>query len=373
MMPSFRHTAITHPALVLAVSFALLFSAGAARGDDCKRVENILILFDASGYMKERNRYDLFLKTMREFEKAIPLTADGFFNVGLRHYGLRVGLGCRNTESVLAVQPWDPERFLNSFPKTVSYGVSSLSSGIRAAADEVAALDGKSVVIVIGGGLESCKSDPIKIADRIAYNYPELEIHTFQIGNAQEGRFFLEAIADKARGTFTRVRELGDSAGWHQWMKRVLVQPCGGPAAAPGQPPAVPPGQPVQPVPSPTAAIPEFAPVYFDYNSFTPRSKDPGINASNMDALQKVAAFLLANPTCRLVIHGYTDGKGSADYNLKLSKRRADAVSAYLTQQFRVPPDRMAVIPHGQARTTILKEGRSALKSGRRVEFEVFF
>jgi outer membrane protein OmpA-like peptidoglycan-associated protein len=359
-------------ALVVAAILPMVW-IGAAFGDDCKRVENILILFDASGYMKENNRYALLMKTMREFEKAIPLTADGFFNVGLRHYGLRVGMGCRNTESVLSVQPWDPERFLNSFPKTVSYGVSSLSTGLRAAADEVTSMDGKSIVVVIGGGLESCKSDPIKIAEQIAYNYPELEIHTFQIGNAQEGTFFLESIADKARGTFTRVRELGDSAGWHQWMKKVLVVPCTVPGTAQAPPPGVLPPPVQQPAAVPTPSIPELGPVYFDYNSFTPRSKDPNIDAANMNNLKEAAAFLRANPSCRLVIHGYTDGKGSAEYNLKLSKRRADAVSRFLSTQFQVPAERMAVIPHGKAQSTILKRRSSSLKSGRRVEFEVFF
>ena len=78
------------------------------RADDCKRVANILVLFDGSGQMKEKDRYSLLLEQMGLFEKAIPLTADGFFNVGLRHYGLKVGMGCENTESILAVPAVGP-------------------------------------------------------------------------------------------------------------------------------------------------------------------------------------------------------------------------------------------------------------------------
>ena len=85
-----------------------LFPSAWTYADDCKRVQNILVLFDASGYMKERGRYQILLKQMRFFEEAMPLTADGFFDVGLRHYGLKVGLGCNNTQSILAIQPWDP-------------------------------------------------------------------------------------------------------------------------------------------------------------------------------------------------------------------------------------------------------------------------
>jgi len=123
--------------------------------DDCRKVPNILILFDGSGVMRERGRYQQLLQQIAFFEQALPLTADGPFNVGLRVYGLKVGMGCDNTESILAIQPWDPERFLNAFPRHISYGTSSLTAGLRAAAEDVAAVDGKSIIIVIGGGVES--------------------------------------------------------------------------------------------------------------------------------------------------------------------------------------------------------------------------
>ena len=89
-----------------------------AFGDDCRKTPNILVLFDASGFMKEKDHYEILLKQMDYFSKAIPLTADGFFNIGLRHYGLKVGMGCDGTESILSIQPWDPERFINSFPRS---------------------------------------------------------------------------------------------------------------------------------------------------------------------------------------------------------------------------------------------------------------
>lgn len=103
----FRRGLVVCLPLILLACGASLSSA-----DECKRVSNILVLFDASGFMKDQNRYQQLLEQMGFFEKAVPLTRDGLFNVGLRHYGLKVGLGCENTESILAVQPWDPQRFL---------------------------------------------------------------------------------------------------------------------------------------------------------------------------------------------------------------------------------------------------------------------
>lgn len=332
---------------------ALLMGAfTSAFADDCRRVPYILVLFDASGYMKEKDRYQFLLQQMNYFKEAMPLTADGLFNVGLRHYGLKVGLGCNNTESILAMQPWDPERFINSFPKSVSYGVSSLSAGLRAAEQEIAQVEGKSIIILIGGGLESCKVDPIKVADRIAFNDPELEIHTFQIGDAQEGRFNLKGIAQKCRGTYTQVEEINSSAGWHAWMKRHLVMPCGPPAPAAGAPSAM-----------------RIAPVTFDYNSFTVRSKDPAADGENRASLEAVARFLQGKPTRRVVLHAFTDGKGKHEYNLQLSRRRAEAVGDQLTRSLGVNPSQISIVTHGASGEA--PRGQES-RAARRVEFELF-
>jgi Ca-activated chloride channel family protein len=226
--------------MIACLTLILIGSASVVRADDCKRVPNILVLFDASGYMKEKDRYDQLLKQMGFFVQAMPLTADGFFNVGLRDWGLKVGLGCENTESILAIQPWDPERFMNSFPKTVSYGRSAFTAGLRGAAEEVAGI-GKAIIVVIGGGVESCEQDPIQVAERIALNNPDLEIHTFQLGNSPDGRYYLKGVAEKARGTYNWADEFTTPAAWHAWMKKYLVKPCAPTAPTSGAAGAAPP------------------------------------------------------------------------------------------------------------------------------------
>jgi outer membrane protein OmpA-like peptidoglycan-associated protein len=339
--------------LVAAFVMALMISCIApAYADDCKRVSNILVLFDASGYMKEKDRYQQLLQQMGLFGQAIPLTADGFFNVGLRHWGLKVGLGCENTESILAVGPWDPERFMNAFPKTVSYGVSSLSAGLRAAADEVAALGGKSIILVIGGGGESCKTDPIQIAERIAQNNPDVEIHTFQIGGSQDGRFYMKGIADKARGTFVSAEELNSPAAWHAWMRRYLVVPCAGTVSG-----------------SPGSQL--IGAITFDPNSFSVRSKDPSADAANLTAMQMFAGALKADPSARGILHGYSDDKVKPDINVKNSKKRADAVAQFLMKTYGIPVAQLAITPHGAAASSMAAPAMGQDRFGRRVEFEL--
>jgi outer membrane protein OmpA-like peptidoglycan-associated protein len=322
-----------------------------SHADDCRRIRNIVILFDASGFMKERDYWKRFLNQMNLFRRAVPVTADGFFNVALRHYGYKVGMGCQSTESVFGLSRWDPDRFLNSFPPHVSYGTSALCAGLRGAAEDLAGVSGKSAILVIGGGLESCDENPIKITEQIIFNNPDLEIHTFQIGNLQDGRFYLGNIAKKGKGTYQRLRPTRSPSQWYAWMKRHLVQRC--PQAA-------------TPAPRAQPAEPALGVIKFDNNSFSVRSKDPVTDARNQAAAAQVAQYLLRNPKRRLVLHGYSSGRGAKKHNYELSRKRAEAVAHHLNRAYGIPLDRMSSVAHGEAQSS-----GGTKKAPRRVEFEI--
>ena len=338
--------------VVIFLAVLILFISSVSNADDCRRVANILVLFDASGYMKEKDRYQQFLTQMGYFVQGIPLTADGFFNVGLRHYGLKVGMGCESTESILAIQPWDPEKFVNAFPKTVSYGVSALAAGLRGAGDDASQVTGKTAILVVGAGVDSCKAEPGKIAEQMMRNNPDLEIHTFQLGAVQEGTFFLRQIAEMGKGTYVRLDEFNSPASWYGWMKKNLLVQC---------PPSVVP-------PSKPAISQGMAPVTFDVNATTVTSKDPSANAANMATLQAVGQTLKANPNARVVLHTYSDAKGTPEQSLKISRKRAEAVAKYLISKYGVRQAQMGIVAHG---TAGLQAPGTPERFSRRVEFEI--
>jgi outer membrane protein OmpA-like peptidoglycan-associated protein len=327
-----RHARGALAALLIAT--ATICCSVPCAADDCKRVANLLVLFDASGFMKDKDRYGVLLTQMNLLQQAMPLTADGFFNVGVRHYGLKVGMGCENTESILAIGPWDPERFMNCFPKTVSYGVSSLAAGLRGAADDAGVANGKTIILVVGGGLESCKADPIKITEQICSSNPDVEIHCFQIGAAQDGTFYLRGIAEKGRGSYTLLDQTNSPAQWYAWMKRHALVPCT---------PKV-----VTPVgPSPSQAV---APIRFHKDSVSLRSKDPAMDAANLMSLNAVGQTAGADPAVRVVLHGYSGEKPTIKQNLKLSRKRAEAVAQYLINTHKIQVSRISIMAHGTAK-----------------------
>ena len=87
--------------------------------------------------------------------------------------------------------------------------------------------------------------------------------------------------------------------------------------------------------------------------------------------LDEVGMFLQKQPRAYVVIEGHTDNVGSAEYNMGLSRRRAESVSNYLMQQHDVEPSRIVVNWYAYANpiaNNATAEGRAL---NRRVEIAV--
>jgi outer membrane protein OmpA-like peptidoglycan-associated protein len=68
----------------------------------------------------------------------------------------------------------------------------------------------------------------------------------------------------------------------------------------------------------------------------------------------------------RFLIVGHTDGKGSREYNLKLSQQRADAIRDALVNPFGVPPSRIEAVGLGEEQ--LLKPTAPEASENRRVQ-----
>jgi len=122
------------------------------------------------------------------------------------------------------------------------------------------------------------------------------------------------------------------------------------------------PPPPLLPTPPPPPSPPHIVlrGVHFNFNKYNIRPADAAV-------LDEAAATLKNNPNIVVDVNGYTDSTGGAEYNLKLSQRRAEAVVNYLEKDG-VPADKL--VPHGYGKTNFVatnstKEGRA---QNRRVE-----
>ncbi|MBF7051973.1 OmpA family protein [Halomonas sp. KAO] len=83
--------------------------------------------------------------------------------------------------------------------------------------------------------------------------------------------------------------------------------------------------------------------------------------------LNQVARTLNDNPEVRVTIAGHTDAIGTNEYNLGLSKDRADSVRSYLVSQG-VAGNRMRTVGYGEERPVATNETDAGRAQNRRVE-----
>lgn len=87
--------------------------------------------------------------------------------------------------------------------------------------------------------------------------------------------------------------------------------------------------------------------------------------------LDAVAEIMQEFPAMRIRIEGHADLRGSEEYNLDLSQRRAESVRRYIIEHFDIDESRLEAKGFGEERPLVTGENQTALALNRRVEFRV--
>jgi len=116
--------------------------------------------------------------------------------------------------------------------------------------------------------------------------------------------------------------------------------------------------------PKPVVMVfPEAALFDFDKAELKPEGKD------KVKAYREKAKTQLSRAD-KIKISGHTDNKGTADYNMKLSKQRAEAVSNYL-KSIGVDPGKIEVAGEGMSKPVADNRTKEGQAKNRRVEVEI--
>jgi peptidoglycan-associated lipoprotein len=147
-----------------------------------------------------------------------------------------------------------------------------------------------------------------------------------------------------------------------------------GPSGAPGAGPAAPGPTPPAPAPGPSVAVvpPTALPApirsvlrdvafAFDRSDLTPEARQ---------SIQELATALKGFPTLSLLVEGHADERGTAEYNLALGTRRAEAVKGYLVS-LGIDPARIDMISYGSERPLDPEHTETAWALNRRAHFVV--
>jgi OOP family OmpA-OmpF porin len=89
------------------------------------------------------------------------------------------------------------------------------------------------------------------------------------------------------------------------------------------------------------------------------------------EELAEVGKFMSEHPTAYAVLFGFTDDTGRAEYNMQLSRNRAESVANYLYYNFNLGPDRVIPIWYGAANPIASNDTDAGRAQNRRVEVSI--
>jgi peptidoglycan-associated lipoprotein len=136
-------------------------------------------------------------------------------------------------------------------------------------------------------------------------------------------------------------------------------QPDANPARSPSAMEAISRG--VAAVTPPGAALKD---VYYEFDSVD-------LAADAQDILKKNAEWLKAHPTARVEVEGHCDDLGSAEYNLALGAKRAQAAKDFLVSQG-IAPERLVTISYGKEAPACFEPTEACRVQNRRARFVMF-
>jgi outer membrane protein OmpA-like peptidoglycan-associated protein len=95
------------------------------------------------------------------------------------------------------------------------------------------------------------------------------------------------------------------------------------------------------------------------------------LKQASRDNLTNLARILNKYEDTEIVLEGHTDSDGSEEYNLQLSRSRANSVANYL-QSLNVNPTRFTVMGYGESQPIASNETVEGKQMNRRVEVAIF-
>lgn len=114
--------------------------------------------------------------------------------------------------------------------------------------------------------------------------------------------------------------------------------------------------------PTADCADPKAFTVRFEFDKYT-------ITSDAQGTLQKLAECLRAAPAKGLVANGYADERGTTQYNIALSGRRAEAAKKYLNELG--VQSAIRTVPNGEDSALCTESTEACWAQNRRVEFQI--
>jgi len=312
-----------------------------------KMADNAIFLIDASSSMDKRykdtgrTRYQIMVDTLRERNEYLP---DLGYNFGMYLY--------TPWKEIYPMQRFDRRKFaeaLEQLPERPT-GSTQIQPALRRLDGILKNLKGKTVVFLFTDGTYTeldHEQHPALIANRLAKRHDVC----FFVASTADDRFGRQAIANVSNANFCsraiaydRFIDRPEYSAGALYVTKADVKLV------------------TYTETRITGIQTENVLFQFDEDSFDPEFEKN---------LNRLGSFMQNNPQTFAVLAGYTDNIGTQEYNIGLSKRRADRVAQYLDDNFGIGPDRIVSLWYGPNNPVASNSTVLGRKLNRRVEIAV--
>lgn len=323
------------------------------------KVDNFVFLIDASSSMARPYTMGTRYETARGLAKSLNETLPELpWKAGLRLLGPRFEGVPGRTALVYGMEPHS-RAGLGAALDVVERpaGTTPLANAMCQAGNDAYGLPGKTAMVIFTDAEVEDPAEVLAAAARLQERYQgRLCVYPVMVGDSPAGLALLEGIVQNSTcGFVSQADELTSGESLASFATKAFL--------AKKEPVAV------KPKPAPKV---EKEPMYrteamrLQVNFAFDRAE---IRPSEHDALARFAAFLKQHPEITsMEIGGHTCNMGPADYNLRLSQRRAENVVKYLVDNFGIAPDRLTAKGYGESKPLVSNDTLAGRQQNRRVE-----
>jgi len=351
------------------------------RGEYVKKVDNFLVILDTSSTMSEKQTISWYKKQQKFLHAKDLITCmnqtipDIELNGGMRVFGkYEAGEGLIYGMTEYTKAGLDNAQLM--VEKTG--GFSPITESITLARMDLEETTGKTAVILFSDGKNTDGSDPVSAAKEMKGQFgDDICIYTVLLGESAKGETIMDGIAEVGRCDFpiaTDAKTLISTNAMTDFVINVFL----GKGSQPLPPmdsdgdgvtdnidkcPDTPRGIKVDKVGCPIPIKEKISIVLhveFDFD------KD-AVRPEYHSHIEEVANFLKAYQGKDAVLEGHTDSEGSDEYNLDLSKRRAESVKKVLVDIFGIDAARISTDGYGESQPVATNETVEGRQENRRV------
>ena len=402
-----------------ALSYPVMKPVAPPSPGQAMKVTNLLIIADISRSMADYGKVQTEQAFLASFNDGIP---EDLKNAGMRTFGKSAYY---HTVLVQPVQQYNRSATGSLIDNLkAGSGNTPLASALAKALIDLEETSGNMAILLVSDG-ENISWDPIVPAVALSEMYGErLCIHTVHVGESDKGRNILQEVAQQSECGIAKTADELQSAGSlkgfianvfysHEFVdsdgdgvadsldkcpdtpRGVNVDKNGCPLDSDGDGvldskdkcPGTPKGVNVDANGCPLDTDGDGVADYMDKCPDTPKGvtvnsvgcwviRDLKFDYNKWDIkpeyyapLNRGLEVLEMNPTMKIEVQGHTDGKGSEQYNLDLSQKRADAVRDYLISKG-ISPDSLTAKGMGESNPIASNDTPEGRAENRRVEFK---